>query len=157
MTPVEPVEPVEPDGSEEPVGPGRSADRVDPEHPVGPMAPEASVGRFSYAREFVRPEATRISDGVVMRLPHVYEVDPELMGDHFDQQTMPKWDTLRIVSSRNAHLDWMHAHFAHETLVAGEEPELDMGPGTPVDSGPVDEGPETPAKHPRAIFPTRRP
>ncbi len=109
--------------------------------------------KFNYADEYAKPEATRISDGVIMRLDHVHEVDPELMGHHFEQKVMPNWDTLRIVASRNDHLDWMHAHFADETLVAGEEPELDMGPGSPAGSGPMDQGPETPAKHPRPIFP----
>ena len=75
--------------------------------------------RFVYKQEYVRPEATRVSDGVVIRLEHVYEVDPDLMGKHFDQQNMPIWDTLRIVESRNEHLNWMHEHFADETLVAG--------------------------------------
>ena len=31
---------------------------------------------------------------------------------------------------RNDHLNWMHEHFADETLV-GQEPELDLGPGQP--------------------------
>ena len=87
--------------------------------------------RFVYKQEYVRPEATRVSDGVVVRLEHVYEVDPDLMGQQFDQQNMPLWDTLRIVESRNDHLNWMHEHFADETLVAGKEPELDLGPGQP--------------------------
>ena len=75
--------------------------------------------RFVYKQEYVRPDATRVSDGVVVRMGHVYEVDPELMGQHFDQQTMPAWDTQRIVEGRNDHLNWMHEHFADETLVAG--------------------------------------
>ena len=65
------------------------------------------------------PEAQRIADGVIMRLEHVLEVDPELMETHFRQQTMPVWDTERIVDSRWEHLDWMHGHFADELLVAG--------------------------------------
>lgn len=107
--------------------------------------------KFSYEHEYTRPEATRISDGVIMRLDHVHEVDPDLMGHHFKQQVMPVWDTERIVSSRNAHLDWMHAHFADETLVAGEESELDLGPGHPAGDA-VDRGPEVPGNHPRPIF-----
>jgi hypothetical protein len=78
--------------------------------------------RFIYKQEYVRPEATRVSDGVVVRLKH-YEVDPELMGQQFAQQDMPAWDTLRIVEDRNDHLNWMHEHFADETLVAGQESE----------------------------------
>jgi hypothetical protein len=31
------------------------------------------------------PEAQRIADGVIMRLEHVLEVDPELMETHFRQ------------------------------------------------------------------------
>ena len=108
--------------------------------------------KFVYHQEYDRPEATRVSDGVIMRLHDVYEVDPDLMGHHFDQQNMPVWDTERIVASRNDHLSWMHAHFADETLVAGEESELDLGPGRPADSS-ADHGPETPAKHPLPVFP----
>ena len=46
---------------------------------------------------------------------------------------MPAWDTKRIVASRKEHLNWMHDHFADETLVAGEDSELDDGPGQPVE------------------------
>jgi hypothetical protein len=108
--------------------------------------------RFVYKQEYVRPEATRVSDGVVVRLEHVYEVDPDLMGKQFSQQNMPTWDTLRIVESRNEHLSWMHEHFADETLVAGVEQELDLGPGQP--SGEAyPEPPGSPARHPRPILP----
>ena len=107
--------------------------------------------RFVYKREYVRPEATRVSDGVVVRMRH-YEVDPALMGQQFDQQDMPAWDTLRIVNDRNDHLNWMHEHFADETLVAGEEPELDLGPGQP--SGAAYPVPTpAPARHPKPILP----
>ena len=64
-----------------------------------------------------------------MRIEHVYEVDPDIMGTHFKQQNMPLWDTERIIECRNDHLDWMHDHFSYETLVAGEDGELDKGPG----------------------------
>ena len=108
--------------------------------------------RFVYKQEYVRPEATRVSDGVVVRMGHVYEVDPDLMGKQFDQQHMPVWDTLRIIESRNDHLNWMHNHFADETLVAGEEPEIDLGPGQP--SGEAYPAPpEVPARHPKPILP----
>ncbi len=70
------------------------------------------------------PQARPIADGVIMRLDHVFEVDPALMGSHFKQQRMPVWDTERIVDSRWQHLRWMHAHFADELLVAGEPAEL---------------------------------
>jgi hypothetical protein len=108
--------------------------------------------KFIYKEQYTRPEATRISDGVIMRIRDVYEVDPDLMGTHFKQQNMPLWDTERIVGSRNDHLDWMHTHFAYETLVAGEEDELDKGPGQFADrERPA--YPETSAKHPPPILP----
>ncbi|HTF40127.1 MAG TPA: hypothetical protein VK754_05980 [Propionibacteriaceae bacterium] len=107
--------------------------------------------RFIYKQEYVRPEATRVSDGVVVRLKH-YEVDPELMGQQFAQQDMPAWDTLRIVEDRNDHLNWMHEHFADETLVAGQESELDLGPGQ--ESGAIYPVPtQAPARHPKPILP----
>jgi hypothetical protein len=108
--------------------------------------------RFVYKQEYVRPEATRVSDGVVMRLDHVYEVDPDLMGRQFRQQDMPTWDTLRIVESRNEHLAWMHEHFADETLVAGVESELDLGPGQ-FSGEAYPAGPDAPARHPKPILP----
>ena len=46
--------------------------------------------RFVYKQEYVRPEATRVSDGVVIRMQHVYEVDPELMGQQFAQQNIQR-------------------------------------------------------------------
>ena len=66
------------------------------------------------------PEARRITDAVVMRFDHVYEVDPALMTEYTPQQDMPAWDTQRIVDSRWEHLAWMHDHFA-DSLVSGEE------------------------------------
>jgi hypothetical protein len=74
------------------------------------------------------PDARRITDGVIQRLDHVYEVDPDLMGTHFKQQQMPVWDTERIVENRWEHLNWMHFHFADEVLTAGEPAELDDRP-----------------------------
>ena len=68
------------------------------------------------------PEPRPIRDGVVMRVDHVYEVDPELM-QTFPQQNMPVWDTRRIVESRGEHLAWIHDHFADEVIVAGEPSE----------------------------------
>ena len=108
--------------------------------------------RFVYKQQYVRPEATRVTDGVVVRMEHVYEVDPELMGQQFDQQNMPAWDTQRIVESRNDHLNWMHEHFADETLVAGEEPELDLGPGRRVGRH-TRRRRRSPARHPKPILP----
>ena len=68
------------------------------------------------------PAPQRITDAVVMRFEHVYEIDPELMA-LTGQQDMPAWDTMRIVDSRWEHLDWMHDHFADAVLLAGEESE----------------------------------
>ena len=68
------------------------------------------------------PEPQRITDAVVMRFEHVYEVDPEKM-QTFPQQELPAWDTKRIVAARWDHLDWMHDHFADEVLLAGSESE----------------------------------
>jgi hypothetical protein len=108
--------------------------------------------RFIYKQQYVRPEATRVSDGVVVRHEHILEVDPALMGQQFEQRTLPLWDTLRIVESRNDHLAWMHEHFADETLVAGIEPELELGPGRP--SGQAYPAPpDAPARHPKPILP----
>jgi hypothetical protein len=66
------------------------------------------------------PEARRITDGVIMRFDHVYEVDPSLMTEHTPQQDLPAWDSLRIVESRWEHLAWMHDHFA-DSVLSGEE------------------------------------
>ena len=66
------------------------------------------------------PDAKRITDAVVMRFDHVYEVEPRLMSEHIQQQDIPAWDTLRIVESRWEHLAWMHDHFA-DSVVSGEE------------------------------------
>jgi hypothetical protein len=68
------------------------------------------------------PEPQRITDDVVMRLDHQYEVDPRLM-QVTPQQEMPVWDSKRIFAARWDHLEWMHAHFADEVLLAGEESE----------------------------------
>ena len=65
------------------------------------------------------PPAKRITDGVVMRFDHVYEVDPGKMRV-FPQQDLPAWDTERIVAARWDHLAWMHDHFA-DSVVSGEE------------------------------------
>ena len=91
------------------------------------------------------PEPQRITDTVVMRFEHVYEVDPALM-ELTRQQDLPAWDTKRIVDSRWDHLDWMHDHFADDVLLAEEgsetmpeeatqmPSEADAGP-RPVDPG----------------------
>ena len=66
------------------------------------------------------PEAKRVTDVVVQRLEHVYEVDPALMTEHVRQQDLPNWEVERIVASRWDHLAWMHDHWA-DTKLSGEE------------------------------------
>ena len=66
------------------------------------------------------PEAKRVTDQVVMRFDHVYEVDPALMTEHILQQDLPAWDTQRIVESRWEHLAWMQDHFA-DSVLSGQE------------------------------------
>jgi hypothetical protein len=66
------------------------------------------------------PEAKPVTDDVVMRFDHIYEVDPGLMSEYTRQQQFPAWETLRIVDSRWEHLAWMHDHFA-DSIVSGEE------------------------------------
>jgi len=61
------------------------------------------------------PDPRRITDDVVMRFDHVYEVDPDKMSI-FAQQNIPAWDTHRIIDSRWDHLAWMHQHFADKVL-----------------------------------------
>ena len=75
--------------------------------------------KFIYKQQYTRPEARRISDGVIMRLDDVYEVDPALM-ELTGQQDLPAWDTRRIVDARWDHLDWMHDHWADQQI-SGEE------------------------------------
>lgn len=64
------------------------------------------------------PEPTRVTDTVVTRYEHVYEIDPALMSEHIQQQEFPVWETERIVASRWEHLDWMHAHWADSVISA---------------------------------------
>jgi hypothetical protein len=66
------------------------------------------------------PEAHRVSDVVVSRFEHVFEIDPALMTEHVHQQDIPNWDFERIVDSRWEHLDWMHDHFA-DSVISGAE------------------------------------
>ncbi len=71
------------------------------------------------------PEPERVTETVVQRLEHVYEVDPGLMTEHMFQQDFPVWDTKRIVTSRWDHLDWMHEHWADDVLATGLESETE--------------------------------
>lgn len=75
---------------------------------------------FRYEDEHEPPPAKRASDVSITRFEHVYEVDPDLMREFVTQQAFPNWDTARIVDSRHAHLEWMHAHWA-TSVVSGEE------------------------------------
>lgn len=77
--------------------------------------------------EQVPPEPERVTDQVVTRFEHVFEVDPGRM-TRFAQQSMPTWDTKRIVAARWDHLDAVHREFADEVLLAGEGP--DSGPSS---------------------------
>lgn len=75
---------------------------------------------YRYAEQTSPPEPQRVSDVAVTTFEHVFEVDPRLMERHVLQQQFPNWDSLRIMSSRHDHLDWMHAHFA-DSVVTGSE------------------------------------
>ena len=66
------------------------------------------------------PEAKRVSDSIVSRFDHVFEIDPALMSEHVHQQDIPNWDLQRIVDSRWEHLAWMHDHFA-DSIISGDE------------------------------------
>ncbi len=66
------------------------------------------------------PLAQPVTDGVVSRFEHVYEIDPALMSEHVRQQDIPNWDFRRIVASRWEHLAWMHDHFA-DSVISGEQ------------------------------------
>ena len=66
------------------------------------------------------PSAQPVNDVVVSRFEHVFEINPELMTEHVQQQDIPNWDFERIVDSRWEHLAWMHDHFA-DSVLSGEE------------------------------------
>jgi hypothetical protein len=66
------------------------------------------------------PEPQRVTDIVVMRHDHVYEVDPALMQTHVQQQDIPAWDTHRMVDARLEYLAWMQDHWADERI-SGDE------------------------------------
>lgn len=91
------------------------------------MSSEYRFGRF-VPTEQGPPEPQRITEQVIQRFEHVFEVDPAAMGTHFHQQQMPNWDTKRIVAARSDHLDAVHHEFADEVILAGEGP--DSGPAS---------------------------
>ncbi len=66
------------------------------------------------------PDAQRVTDIVVMRHDHIYEVDPALMTEHVRQQSIPAWDMHRMVDARLEYLYWVQDHWADER-VSGDE------------------------------------
>jgi len=81
-------------------------------------------GRYVPAEQ-TPPAPERVTEQVVQRFEHVFEVDPDRM-TRFRQQNMPAWDTKRIVAARWDHLDAVHREFADEVLSTGDGP--DPGP-----------------------------
>ena len=75
---------------------------------------------YRYDKESTPPDAQKVTYVAITRFDHVFEVEPSLMVEHVTQQNFPNWDTLRIVSSRHDHLEWMHKHWAH-LVISGEE------------------------------------
>ena len=75
---------------------------------------------YRYEENCTPPPAEQVTDVAITRYQDVFEVDPGLMVQHVNQQTFPNWDTLRIVHSRHAHLQWMHDHWAAR-VISGEE------------------------------------
>ena len=74
-----------------------------------------------YTRDAQTPPAPqRVTDIVVMRYEHVFEVDPALMTEHVQQQDVPAWDTHRMVDARLEYLYWVQDHWADERI-SGEE------------------------------------
>jgi len=77
------------------------------------------------------PEAKRVTDVVVARFEHVYEVDPALMTEHVHQQNMPNWDFERIVAARWDHIRDIHTQWADSIVLAGQGSDLDANPTQP--------------------------
>jgi hypothetical protein len=75
---------------------------------------------YQYTRENAPPKETRVTDVIISRYEHVYEVDPVLTVENVTQQSFPNWDTLRIINSRHDHLAWMHMHWAGG-VISGQE------------------------------------
>ena len=75
---------------------------------------------YRYDEQSTPPDAQQVTDVAITRYENVFEVDPSLMVAHVNQQTFPKWETLRIVHSRHDHLQWMHDHWASR-VISGEE------------------------------------
>lgn len=62
------------------------------------------------------PEARQVTDVVIERFDHVFEVDPALMQDTVKQHDMPAWDTKRIMDARWDYIAWMHRHWADDFM-----------------------------------------
>lgn len=67
---------------------------------------------FRYVEQYTPPPAESVTDVARTTFEHLYEIDPRLMRTWVLQQEFPNWDSLRIMTSRHDHLDWMHRHFA---------------------------------------------
>jgi hypothetical protein len=65
------------------------------------------------------PDARQITDSVIMRFDHVYEIDPDRM-QVVDQDSIPAWDTERIVANRWDYLAWEHDHWADAVIGADD-------------------------------------
>jgi hypothetical protein len=75
---------------------------------------------YRYAEQQSPPDPQRVSDVAVTTHEHIYEVDPRLMERWVLQQEFPNWDSLRIMSSRHDHLEWMHRHFASKVMAGSK-------------------------------------
>jgi hypothetical protein len=82
-------------------------------------SPGTPIG-FRYDEQYTPPEPERVSDVALTTHPHLFEVDPRLMERWVLQQEFPNWDSLRIMSSRHDHLEWMHRHFASKVMAGSE-------------------------------------
>ena len=114
---------------------------------------------FRYDEQVTPPGPERVSDVALTTHPHLFEVDPRLMERWVLQQEFPNWDSLRIMSGRTDHLEWMHRHFATRVVTGSELlAEVDAEDG---DEG-VDEGRAVPrgsvsdGNEPGQAGPTRR-
>jgi len=82
-------------------------------------SPGRPIG-FRYDEQYTPPGPERVSDVALTTHPHLFEVDPRLMERWVLQQEFPNWDSLRIMSSRQDHLEWMHRHFASRVMAGSE-------------------------------------
>ena len=96
--------------------------------------PEHRPGRYVPSNEQV-PDPRPVTDVVVTRFDHIYEVDPSRMGTYFQQQQMPPWDSLRIAADRWDHIRDIHGQWADEIVLAGQGSELDVATESGPDTG----------------------